>query len=150
MNNNPSRFEILQEEISKMIEFTSCRTKQNKKKSFRIYICIAISSALITFLVAIGDDFPNYKTLIKVLTLFFSASSAIFAAWDGFYSHKELWVIYGETRDRLKELELKTKLASEEEKVSDDYINQIHKDFQSIVSKGNFKWKELRLEENGN
>lgn len=150
MENNHARFEILQEEIAKMIQFTNCRTKQNKVKSFRIYISIAISSALITFLVAIGDDFPNYKTIIKMLTLFFSAMSTIFAAWDSFYNHKELWVIYGETRDRLKELQLKTKLASEEEKTDSEYINDIHKDFQAIVSKGNFKWKELRLEENGN
>lgn len=150
METNHTRFEILQEEIVKMIQLTTCRTKNNKIKSFRIYISIAISSALITFLVAIGDDFPNYKTIIKILTLFFSAMSTIFAAWDGFYNHKELWVIYGETRDRLKELHLKTKLASEEEKNSNEYIAQVHKEFQSIVNKGNFKWKELRLEENGN
>ncbi|OSY87241.1 hypothetical protein WH52_12320 [Tenacibaculum holothuriorum] len=150
MQTNLSRFEILQEEIVKMIEFSSCRTKQNKKKSFRIYISIAISSALITFLVAVGDDFPDHKTIIKILTLFFSAMSTIFAAWDGFYNHKDLWVIYGETRDRLKELHLKTKLASIEEKNDSEYITQIHKDFQAIVNKGSFKWKELRMEENGN
>lgn len=150
MKNTPTRFEILQEEIEKMIYLTSCRSKQNKRKSFRIYISIAISSALITFLVAVGDDFPNYKTLIKILTLFFSAMSTIFAAWDGFYNHKDLWVIYGETRDRLKELHLKTKLASDKEKNDSEYIIHVHKEFQSIVNKGNFKWKELRLEENGN
>ena len=150
MNNNPSRFEILQVEIEKMIQFASCRAKQNKKKSFRIYISIAISSALITFLVAVGDDFKEYRTIIKILTLFFSAASTIFAAWDGFYNHKELWVIYGETRGRLKELELKTKLATEEDKNNADFIDQIHKEFQSVVNHGSFKWKELRLEENGN
>lgn len=150
METTPTRFEILQNEIAKMIQLTSWRSKQNKRKSFRIYISIAISSALITFLVAVGDDFPNYKTIIKMLTLFFSAMSAIFAAWDGFYSYKELWVIYGDTRDRLKELELKTKLATEEEKKNPEYISQIHSEFQSIVNKGKYKWKELRLDENGN
>lgn len=150
MNKTVSRFEILQQEISKMIEFSSSRAKRNKKNSFRIYISIAISSALITFLVAVGDDFKEYRTIIKILTLFFSASSTIFAAWDGFYNHKELWVIYGETRGRLKELELKTKLATEQDKNDPEYIDQIHKDFQSIVNHGSFKWKELRLEENGN
>lgn len=150
MENTPTRFDILQTEIAKMIELTSYRTKNNKKKSFRIYISIAISSALITFLVAVGDDFPNFKTTIKILTLFFSAMSTIFAAWDGFYSYKELWVIYGDTRDRLKELELKTKLATKEEKNDPEYISKIHTEFQSIVNKGKYKWKELRLDDNGN
>jgi len=150
MDNKFARFEILEEEISKMIDLTTSRSIRNKKLSFRIYLGIAISSALITFLVAVGDDFPDWKTTVKVLTLFFSALSAILAAWDGFYSHKELWVIYGETRDYLKELHLKMKLASNEDKTNSDYLNQIHKEFQAIVSKGNFKWKKLRLEEPNN
>ncbi len=148
MNQNNSNFEILQGEIQKMIDYTSRRSYLNKRKSFRIYICVAISSALITFLVAIGDDFPVWRESIKMLTLFFSALSSILAAWDGFFNHKELWVIYGETRDYLKELYLKTRLASESDKNNPEYIKKLHGEFQSIVSKGNFKWKELRMDEN--
>lgn len=81
-------------------------------------------------------------------TLFFSAMSSILAAWDGFYNHKELWVIYGEIRHYLKELHLKTRLISESEKNNPEYIRKLHNEFQSIVSKGNFKWKELRMDDN--
>ncbi len=148
MNQPNSSFEILQNEIQKMIDYTSKKSTKNKRKSFYIYISVAISSALITFLVAIGDDFPVWKGTLKMSTLFFSAMSSILAAWDGFYNHKELWVIYGETRHYLKELHLKTRLISESEKNNPEYIRKLHNEFQSIVSKGNFKWKELRMDDN--
>ena len=148
MKNNQSRFEILQEEIEKMYHLTSSRSKENKKKSFRIYISIAVSTAIVTILVAIGDDFTNNTTAIKILTLFFSALSTVLAAWDGFYNHKQLWVNYGESRDNLKELLLKVKLTSDEEKNNTEFLIKTHKEFQSIIDKGNYKWKELRLDEN--
>ncbi|MCF2873477.1 MULTISPECIES: SLATT domain-containing protein [unclassified Tenacibaculum] len=150
MNKTPlSKFEILQEEISKMIEKTSNSSTQNKKKSFRIYIGISISSALVTFLVAIGGDIPKeWSSTLKVITLFFSAFSTVLAAWDGFYNHKQLWVYYGDSKNNLKALLLKLRLLSEDDKNNPEMINEIHKEYQAIMNKGNYKWKELRLEDN--
>lgn len=148
MNNSNSKLGVLSNEISIMIQNTTNRSNQNKKKSFRIYIGIAISSALITFLVAIGNDVPkNLSAPVKFLTLFFSALTTILASWDGFYNHKQLWVNYSETRDLLKELQLKIKLASEEDQKKSEFIKHIHQEYQSIVNKSNFKWKELRLDD---
>lgn len=148
MNTTPSRLNILDNEILKMIQNTTNRSVQNKKKSFRIYIGIAISSALITFLVAVSNDLPkNLNTPAKFLTLFFSALTTVLASWDGFYNHKQLWVNYSETRDLLKELHLKIKLVSKEDENNPEFINYMHKEFQNIVSKSNYKWKELRLDD---
>lgn len=144
-----TKFEILQEEISKMIEKTTNSSIQNKKKSFRIYIGISISSALVTFLVAIGGDIPKeWSSTLKVVTLFFSALSTVLAAWDGFYNHKQLWVYYGDSKNNLKALLLKLRLLSDDDKNNQDVINEIHKEYQAIMNKGNYKWKELRLEDN--
>ncbi|WP_299161345.1 SLATT domain-containing protein [uncultured Tenacibaculum sp.] len=144
-----TKFEILQEEISKMIEKTTNSSIQNKKKSFRIYIGISISSALVTFLVAIGGDIPKeWSSTLKVVTLFFSALSTVLAAWDGFYNHKQLWVYYGDSKNNLKALLLKLRLLSDDDKNNQNMINEIHKEYQAIMNKGNYKWKELRLEDN--
>ena len=148
MSNSKSKLDILSNEISIMIQNTTNRSDHNKKKSFRIYIGIATSSALITFLVAIANDVPkDLSTPVKFMTLFFSALTTILASWDGFYNHKQLWVNYSETRDLLKELQLKIKLASEEDKKKSLFITYIHQEYQSIVNKSNFKWKELRLDD---
>lgn len=147
MEKKSSKFEILKEEVSKMVEKTAKASLNNKLKSFRIYIGIAISSAIITFLVAIGNDIPKEGALtIKIIILLFSGLSTILAAWDGFYNHKQLWINYGETRNQLSALELKLKLLDEEEKTDDKKIDKIFEEYQEILSNGNNKWTKMRLE----
>ena len=146
-----SKFEILQEEISKMAEKTGSRSINNKLKSFRIYLGIAVSSALITFLVAIGSDVPeNMQLPLKIITLLFSGLSTVLAAWDGFYNHKQLWINYGDTRGQLHSLLLKMKLINENDRDKTKVLDELYYDYQDILHKGNMKWKEIRIEEKEN
>lgn len=148
MEEKLSKFEILQKEISDKATQTGASSLNNKLKSFRIYIGIAISSAIITFLVAIGNDIPKEGAFaIKVIILIFSGTSTILAAWDGFYNHKQLWINYGDTKNQLKALELKIKLMDEQERVNDKKLDEIFKEYQEILSDGNHKWKAMRLED---
>ena len=148
MEKKLSKFEILEKEISDMVKKTGDSSLNNKLKSFRIYIGIAISSAIITFLVAIGNDIPKEGALIiKIIILLFSGTSTILAAWDGFYNHKQLWINYGETRNQLSSLELKLKMLDEKEKLDDKKLDKIFEEYQEILSNGNHKWKQMRLED---
>ncbi len=147
MEKTSSKFEILHEEVSEMVKKTTKSSINNKLKSFRIYIGIAISSAIITFLVAIGNDIPEEGNfIIKVIILLFSGTSTILAAWDGFYNHKQLWINYGETRNQLSSLELKLKLLDDEEKKDDKKLDRIFEEYQEILSNGHNKWTKMRLD----
>ncbi|MDY0779384.1 SLATT domain-containing protein [Tenacibaculum sp. IB213877] len=148
MSSTTSKYEVLEQEISEMIKKTTRWSKENKRKSFYIYICISISSVLITFLVAIGNDIPEHLRFgAKILTLFFSGLTTVLAAWDGFYNHKQLWVNYGETRDYLKSIQLKLKLLDTDKRTDDNVLNDIYKEYQDLLHNSNSKWRELRMEE---
>ena len=147
MEKKSSKFEILNEEVSKMVAKTAASSLNNKLKSFRIYIGIAISSAIITFLVAIGNDIPKEGAfIIKVIILLFSGTSTILAAWDGFYNHKQLWINYGETKNQLSSLELKLKMLDDDERKDDKKLDRIFEEYQEILSNGHNKWTKMRLD----
>lgn len=143
------RFEILQQEIETMASKTSSWSRENKKKSFRIYLSIAILTASVTLLVAVGDNIPveqgNEDTLkfwVKLLVLILSGLSTVLAAWDGFFNHKQLWINYGETRNRLRALLLQMKLFTEEDKINK--VDYIFEEYQSIINASNEKWIKMR------
>ena len=145
---NESRFYFLQNEVSEMQKKMGERSQNNKVKSFRIYIAIAISSTLITFLIAISNDVPeNYKLWVKMITLILSGASTVLAAWDGFFNHKELWANYGDTRNQLDRLLLKMNLTDEDEKLNAKIVEQFYNEYQDVLSSGNSKWKEIRVDE---
>jgi hypothetical protein len=146
-----SKYEILVEEISTMADKTSNWSRDNKKKSFNIYIGIAVASATITILVAIANDMPeSWSLVVKILTLILSATTTVLAAWDGFYNHKQLWINYGETRNHLRSLQLKLNLLKQSERENDDYLREVYEEYQNILQNGNSNWKALRMEESNN
>ncbi|MCJ8290457.1 MAG: DUF4231 domain-containing protein [Crocinitomicaceae bacterium] len=151
MKETKSKYEILVEEISIMADKTSTWSRDNKKKSFNIYIWIAISSAGITLLVAIANDIPeNLSLIVKVITLILSGITTVLAAWDGFYNHKQLWINYGETRNYLRSLQLKLKLLKPSEREDDSLLRVIYEEYQDVLQNGNTNWKALRMEESKN
>lgn len=143
-----SKFSFLQNEIKRKATETNEKSQNNKAKSFWIYISIAAFSSLITFLVAIGNDVPeSYRLGMKIATLIFSGLSTGFAAWDGFYNHKELWVNYGDSRDKLNMLLLRMNLVSDEDKLNPETVEKFYNEYQDILNNGNSKWKKIRVEE---
>lgn len=151
MKETKSKYEILVEEITTMADKTSAWSRENKKKSFNIYIGIAIASAAITILVAIANDVPDSKSLLfKVITLILSGLTTVLAAWDGFYNHKQLWINYGETRNHLRSLKLKLDLLKETEREDDKILRIIYEEYQEVLQNGNSNWKALRMEESKN
>lgn len=143
-----SKYEILVEEISTMADKTSTWSRENKKKSFNIYIGIAIASSAITILVAIANDIPeNLSFIAKIATLILSGTTTVLAAWDGFYNHKQLWINYGETRNHLRSLQLKLKLLKQTEREDDSILRAIYEEYQDVLQNGNSNWKALRIEE---
>lgn len=148
-------YQILHDEIKSMATKTSIWSRENKKKSFNIYLFITIISALITILVAVGDVIPIspdrellLKFLIKLLILILSGLSTILAAWDSFFNHKQLWINYGETRNKLKELLLEMELFSEADKLDADKVKIVFDKYENILEISNDKWTKLRNIEN--
>ncbi|MBB3699302.1 DUF4231 domain-containing protein [Flammeovirga yaeyamensis] len=143
-----SKYELLKKEIYDMSEKTANWSEGHKSKSFWIYMGIAFSSSCITFLVAIGDDLgEDLHFAVKCLTLIFSACSALLAAWDGFFNHKELWVNYSETRNHLRTLLFELKMLKEEDRDDDKVLNRFYSQYKDIVHESNSKWKELRTDD---
>lgn len=143
-----SQYDILVEEISTMADRTSALSRKNKQKSFKIYMGIAGSSALITILVAIGNDIPQaYSFIVKIITLSLSGLATILAAWDGFYNHKQQWINYGESRNHMRSLQLKLKLLKPEEKENDEILRGIYEEYQDILHNGNSNWKTVRMQD---
>lgn len=148
MEETKSKYEILVEEISTMADKTSTWSRENKKKSFNIYIGIALASAAITILVAVANDIPdNLSFTVKIITLILSGTTTVLAAWDGFYNHKQLWINYGETRNHLRSLQLKLKLLKQSEREDDSILRAIYEEYQDVLQNGNSNWKALRMEE---
>jgi len=154
MTNSTSKYDLLKSEIELMANKTSVWSRQNKKKSFRIYLGIAILSAIVTLFVAIGDSIPFWvefeekkQFFVKLLILIFSGLSTVLAAWDGFFNHKQLWINYGETRNRLRALELKLNLMTESEKENKELMEFIMTEYQDIMNSANLKWIKLREED---
>ncbi|KXX68737.1 DUF4231 domain-containing protein [Flammeovirga sp. SJP92] len=147
MSTTKSKYDVLFDEISAIADRASYRSQENKLKSFRIYLGIAIASALITILVAISNDVPEaYKLHIKIITLLLSGLTAVLAAWDGFYNHKQLWINYGESRNQLRAIQLKMKMMDENERKNNKLLDEIFKEFQEVMHHGNSNWKTLRME----
>ncbi|OHX64218.1 DUF4231 domain-containing protein [Flammeovirga pacifica] len=143
-----SKYELLKQEIFEMSEKTAVWSDGHKQKSFWIYMGIAFSSSCITFLVAIGDDIAeSYHLFAKCTTLIFSALSALLAAWDGFFNHKELWVNYSETRNHLRTLLFELKMLNEEDRENDKILNKFYQQYKEVVHESNSKWKELRTDD---
>lgn len=142
------KYDILVEEISTMADRTSALSRRNKRKSFKIYMGIAGSSALITILVAIGNDIPEkHSFLLKITTLALSGLATILAAWDGFYNHKQQWINYGESRNHLRSLQLKLRLLEPAEKENDVILRGIYEEYQDIMQNGNSNWKTVRMQD---
>ncbi len=145
MKEVPNKYLVLMDEVKAMADKTSHWSRENKKKSFNIYIAIATSSAFITFFIAIQNDVPErWHFCIKVTTLLLGGLSTVLAAWDGFYNHKELWINYGETRNQLRALQLRLKLMGEEDGFDEEKFGEIYDEYQEILRRGNKKWQEMR------
>ncbi|NME70864.1 DUF4231 domain-containing protein [Flammeovirga aprica] len=147
MSTTKAKYDVLFDEISAIADRASYRSQENKLKSFRIYLGIAIASALITILVAISSDVPEeYQLHAKILTLLLSGVTTVLAAWDGFYNHKQLWINYGESRNQLRAIQLKMKMMDEQQRNDDKILDAIFKEFQEVMHHGNSNWKSLRME----
>lgn len=147
MSTTKTKYDVLFEEISAIADRASYRSQENKLKSFRIYLGIAIASALITILVAVSNDVPkDYQLHAKVVTLFLSGVTTVLAAWDGFYNHKQLWINYGESRNQLRAIQLKMRMMDEQERHDDKLLDKIFEEFQQVMHNGNSNWKTLRME----
>ena len=148
------KFNTFQTALKIVADKTRDWSRENKKKSFNIYISIATLSAAITFLVAISDNIPflkqyseEIKFLIKVVILILSGTSTVLAAWEGFYNHKQLWLNYGETRNALRALEFSVSLLNNDEKKDDEFVNKLIEEYQDILNHGNKNWTKLRAED---
>ncbi|MBD0402978.1 DUF4231 domain-containing protein [Flammeovirga sp. EKP202] len=147
MSTTKAKYDVLFDEISAIADRASYRSQENKLKSFRIYLGIAIASALITILVAVSNDVPlKYQLHTKILTLLLSGVTTVLAAWDGFYNHKQLWINYGESRNQLRAIQLKMKMMDEQERNNDKALDTIFNEFQEVMHNGNSNWKSLRME----
>ncbi|WP_044203822.1 DUF4231 domain-containing protein [Flammeovirga sp. OC4] len=147
MSTTKSKYDVLFEEISSIADRASSRSQENKLKSFRIYLGIAIASALITILVAVSNDVPlAYQLHAKIVTLLLSGVTTVLAAWDGFFNHKQLWINYGESRNQLRAIQLKMKMMDEKQRSDEEVLEQIFNEFQEVMHNGNSNWKTLRME----
>lgn len=105
----------------------------------------AILSAATTVLIGMSKIYSN-QAWISALALATSAGITIFAAWDGFFRHKDLWVQKTDTWMALQSLQSNFQFAKLKAggSLSEEQIEEFFKRFNRIVMAEHELWKKVR------
>jgi hypothetical protein len=105
----------------------------------------AILSAATTVLIGMGKIYPG-QTWMSAVALVTSAAITIFAAWDGFFRHKDLWVQKTDTWMSLQNLQSNLQFAKLQAggSLSAKQVDEFFKRFNTIVMAEHELWKRVR------
>jgi DNA-binding PucR family transcriptional regulator len=141
--------EALRKMLDEQIESFERRRRRDKKKALGFRIAQAVASAVVTVLLGLNVSQLGFRDVaqewLKSLALVISAAATVFAAWDAFFDHRELWVRYTSAAAALKTLrsELNYRAAGPDPMTEAD-ADKLFQRFQEILDQANTSWQQLR------
>ncbi len=119
--------------------------KGNKRKTTSIALYGGIVSALTTISIGLAAyTTDKYETAFKVAALIFSASLVVVHAWDGLFSHKELWKLQASTANNLRVLKIDIEHMEKSNTLTQVKINKCYIRYKAIFKEHNEAWQALR------
>ena len=118
----------------------------NRLWAFRLRITVAVLSAVTTVLVGISGKsiiVEPYVQILSIVTLVVSATISVIAAWDAFYSFRDIWILFSEGIQGLYALQRELKYVKVDGN-SEPRLDDIFKRFQKIVDDTSRSWGRRR------
>jgi len=139
----------LQNKVEESFAFYDRRRQNNKIKAFRLKIGTTIVSACISICGGIGIlENGMYSSFSNVAVLCLGGLVVVLNTWDTFYEHKELWVKYTMTVQRLHTLRIAIGyLATAPETITVEQVNELFERHEEIIQEASKQWMQLRLTE---
>jgi hypothetical protein len=143
-----AKVETLTKLIDEQIAGFDRRRKRDKDKAFRARLVQSIASASITVLLGLNVAKFGGSELIqegfKAVALFISALATLFATWDTFFDHRELWIRYAAAASSLRGLRAELLYIKSGSETSETDIDDLFRRFQELLEKTNASWQQLR------
>jgi hypothetical protein len=119
----------------------------NRSMAFSLRIVIAALSAITTVLVGIsgkpiiGEQNAQY---LSMLTLVVSATISVIAAWDAFFTFRDVWILFSQGIQDLYGLERELHYLEANGNLTGPRLDDIFKRFQGILDDTNRSWGRRR------
>lgn len=125
------------------------RRKRDKDKAFLFRMVQAFASASTTVLLGLnlsqlGWTDAAAQEWLKAAALIISAGATLFAAWDAFFDHRELWIRYATATSTLRGLRSELQYITSAGSASEAAIDRLFGQFQETLEKVNTSWQQLR------
>jgi len=135
-------------EIDRHIEWFRHARLVNKRRAFASRMGITLLSAATT--VVLGFQGVSSAAIIpmKNAALVLSALVSLLSTWEGFFSHRALWVQYTATLARLQGLRADLRyMLSPQSESKDSALDALHLRLAAILEETNTFWFGMRKEE---
>jgi ABC-type multidrug transport system fused ATPase/permease subunit len=139
---------FLEQALAAGVTSFDSRRLANKNKAFLSKI-LSISFSTLTTILLGWQGVPD-KTLITVknVALLLSACVTIVAAWDAFFNHRELWVRYTSTANRLKAIQSDLNyLLAGTPNPNPEKLDELYGRYHAVLDETNASWQDLRKEQ---
>jgi Protein of unknown function (DUF4231) len=144
-----SKSETLARLLEEQISSFDRRRKRDKDKALVARMVQALASASITVLLGLNISKLGGSELLqewlKAVALVISATATLFAAWDAFFDHRELWIRYAAAASTLRGLRSELQyVTSSGSAPSEADLDRLFRQCQETLEKINTSWQQLR------
>ncbi len=145
MSDLNSQLDFINQSVTRRIEGIKGRIKYYRKVAFWTYFGSAILAALISFLLGVNATDKSVAETIRLITLVISCSLSVLAAYNAFYSHKEMWIANNEALNDFYSLKFEIDFyLSGGADISQIKIEELIDKYQTFLKRLNDGWTKSR------
>src|SRR5258708_872747 len=140
---------FLANEIGRITEWFRRARLVNKRKAFAIRMSITLLSGATTVVLGFQGVATAAVIPMKNAALALSALVSLLATWEGFFSHRALWVQYTATLARLQALraDLQYNMLRPQSESQDSSLNALQERLNAILEETNTFWVGMRKDD---
>ena len=142
------KIEILRGKLDAQINSFEAKRIYNRKRAIFLGVSVMILNGLTTIILGAEISPQNYEIiqLVKNGALILSALATFINSLLLFFDYKNLWIIYTQTKTRLKGLEfdLEYYLSSNDD-IDSRKLEQYKDEFQDILADTNIHWRKTKI-----
>lgn len=118
----------------------------NRKRAFRLKMAITSIGVLTTIVLGLKPYiiFQNSETILSAVALVLSAIIPFFAAWEGFFDHRWLWIRYTETLNSLYAIRDEVDYVKAGGKITKEQLDSLFARLQRTLEETNTEWSKQR------
>ncbi|MFS0519086.1 SLATT domain-containing protein [Nostoc sp. UIC 10607] len=148
-DNKNRKINFIKEKIDKRIGSFKERSDENRINAIKIKLISLSVASLTTILLGLNGLNTSNKIVLQNVAFTLSAVTSLLTAWDTFFNYRGLWIVYTNTLNKLHELKDKLEYlgTGEIEPNSQEDLDNLYQQYQSILNETNTTWTELRKEQ---